>query len=40
MEAMEDPLAAARGIINGLCIGVLMWATTFLITGTPSIFHF
>lgn len=39
MEAIEDPLAAARGIANGLCIGMLMWVTTFLLTGAQSALH-
>jgi hypothetical protein len=40
METTEDPLAAARGIANGLCIGMLMWVATFLLAGTHSLFHF
>ncbi len=32
MGVAEDPLAAARGIFNGLGISLLMWATAFLLT--------
>jgi len=40
MEALEDPLAAARGIVNGLCIGLPMWVVAFLLTGPSSLLRF
>jgi hypothetical protein len=30
MKAADDPLATARGIANGLCISIVLWAMAFL----------
>ena len=38
MEAAGDPLAAARGIANGLCISLFVWAVALFLTG-PMNFH-
>ena len=40
MQVVNDPLAAARGITNGLFISVVLWAVILLLGGVSSSFFF
>jgi hypothetical protein len=40
MELAKDPLAAARGIANGLCISLFIWAVGLFLAGPMSLHAF
>lgn len=40
MELIEDPLAVPRGIANGLCVSMFIWAMALLGARTADLTQF